>query len=243
MSAGTLVLEGGAEFGGQMEEPDRRALALAGGLDAPVCILPTAAAPDHNQRRAGNEGQRWFKGLGARQVEVAAVIDRASANLPENADRLRRAKLIYLLGGFPQFLGQTLARSASWQACLEAYGNGAVIVGSSAGAMVLCEHYYDPQTGQIEPGLRLVPGICLIPHHNTFGASWAGRLRVLLPQAALLGLDERTGMVAEDQNRATGGPGRAWRVYGQGKVTLYLPEDKIRIYQRGERIQWGNLFK
>jgi cyanophycinase len=243
MTAGTLVLEGGAEFGGQMEEPDRRALALAGGPEAPVWILPTAAAPDHNHRRAGNEGKRWFIGLGASRVEAAGVIDRASANLPENADRLRQAKLIYLLGGFPQFLAQTLAGSAVWNACLKAYGDGAVIAGSSAGAMVLCEHYYDPQTGQVEPGLGLVPGTCLIPHHDRFGEDWAGRLRMLLPQAVLLGVDERTGMVAEDLDAVQGGPERAWCVYGQGKVTLYLPGDEIRIYQRGENFQWANRFK
>lgn len=53
---GYLVLEGGAEFGGRMAEPDRRALALAGGPEAPIVIIPTAAAPDHNHERAGQTG-------------------------------------------------------------------------------------------------------------------------------------------------------------------------------------------
>ena len=45
---GYLVLEGGAEFGGRMADPDRRALALAGGPEASVVIIPPAAAPGHN---------------------------------------------------------------------------------------------------------------------------------------------------------------------------------------------------
>ncbi|WP_345105299.1 hypothetical protein [Candidatus Villigracilis vicinus] len=34
---GYLLLEGGAEFGGRMSEPDLRAIELAGGVDAPIC--------------------------------------------------------------------------------------------------------------------------------------------------------------------------------------------------------------
>ena len=50
--AGYLLLEGGAEFGGQMAVPDRRALELAGGFEARISIIPTAAAPDNNFLRA-----------------------------------------------------------------------------------------------------------------------------------------------------------------------------------------------
>ncbi len=43
---GYLLLEGGAEFCGRMRDPDLRAIELAGGFDAPLRIIPTAAAPD-----------------------------------------------------------------------------------------------------------------------------------------------------------------------------------------------------
>ena len=55
---GYLLLAGGAEFGGRMAVPDRKALVLAGGSEAPVLIIPTAAAPDNNHRRAGENGVR-----------------------------------------------------------------------------------------------------------------------------------------------------------------------------------------
>ena len=45
---GYLLLEGGAEFSGRMDEADKRALALAGGKAAPVDVIPAAAAPDTN---------------------------------------------------------------------------------------------------------------------------------------------------------------------------------------------------
>ena len=75
-----LLLAGGAEFGGKMSEPDLQAIKLAGGFDAPICIIPTAAAPDKNHNRAGMNGVRWFQSLGAKNVFVVDVIDSDSAN-------------------------------------------------------------------------------------------------------------------------------------------------------------------
>src|SRR5512141_361331 len=108
---GYLLLEGGAEFGGRMRDPDLHAIELAGGFDAPIRIIPTAAAPDNNDRRAGNNGIRWFQSLGAKDVTSLPLIDKASANDEKIASSLREAKLIYLLGGFTHYLGQTLKDS------------------------------------------------------------------------------------------------------------------------------------
>ena len=77
---GHILLEGGAEFGGQMAAADRRGIELAGGAYAPLCIIPAAAAPDHNDQRAGQNGVTWFKHLGARQVTLLPVVDADSAN-------------------------------------------------------------------------------------------------------------------------------------------------------------------
>jgi cyanophycinase len=225
---GYLLLEGGAEFGGRMRDPDLRALELAGGFDAPLRILPTAAAPDQNHIHAGNNGVRWFQSLGARDVVSLLLIDQASANDKSIAESLREAKLIYLLGGFPHYLAQTLKGSLAWSAALEAYRNGAVIAGSSAGAMVLCQWYYDPDEGQIHEGLNLVPNSLVLPHHNTFGKNWAPRLTKEMPRVTLLGIDEQTGMLDEGENNS-------WNVYGRGAVTLY-GGGKVETYKAGEKL-------
>lgn len=222
---GYLLLEGGAEFGGRMSEPDLRAMELAGGFDAPIAIIPTAAAPDNNHKRAGNNGVRWFQSLGAKNVFTVDVIDSKTANDSTLAASLRTSKLIYLLGGFPRHLGETLKESLCWQAVMDAYHEGAVIAGSSAGAMVMCEHYYDPSERKLLSGLNLIPNACVLPHHNNFGKGWVSQLTKSLPDAVLLGIDERTGMV----NDADGN----WRVYGGGEVTLYRSGSSVR-YGRGE---------
>jgi cyanophycinase len=210
---GFLLLEVGAEFGGAMSEPDLEALERVGGLEAPVAILPTAAAPDNNQERAGRNGVRWFHSLGASHVDLVPVIDKASANDPFLAGRVRSRRLIYLLGGFPRHLAESLRDSLVWQAALQAYADGAVIGGSSAGAMVLCKHYYDPQAAELLPGLNLLPACCILPHHNTFGARWSAAITEKLPASILIGLDEQTGILNDSS--------RTWSSYGAGQVTLY----------------------
>jgi cyanophycinase len=248
-----ILLAGGAEFGGRMREPDLHAIELAGRLDAPIRIIPTAAAPDNNHKRAGNNGVRWFKSLGARDVDVTFVIDKASAQDKSLVSHLRSAKLIYLLGGFPRYLGETLSDSLAWQAVLDAYHAGGVIAGSSAGAMVLCEHYYDPYEGKLLPGLNLVPNACVLPHHNSSGKNWAARVGERLPGAILIGIDEQTGMInnaGHASTTAAAGLASAqgeWKVYGAGAVTLYRgkwskppgerdqhPARRVSVYAAGE---------
>jgi cyanophycinase len=208
-----ILLAGGAEFGGRMAEADRRAIELAGGPGAPIRIIPAAAAPDANHIRAGQNGVRWFRSLGARDVAAVPLTDAASAADPAVVAELRAAALIYLLGGFPGHLASALAGTPAWSAALEAHSRGAVIAGSSAGAMVLCEQLYDPYTRELREGLGLVPGVCVLPHHNGFGARWAPGLRERLPEMTLLGLDEGAAVI--------GGAG-GWRAYG-GPATLYRP--------------------
>jgi len=223
---GYLLLEGGAEFGGRMREPDLRAIELAGGFDAPIRIIPTAAAPDNNHQRAGNNGIRWFQSLGARDVLSVPLITKIRADDKNIAQSLRDAKLIYLLGGFTHYLGQTLKDSLAWQSALEAYQNGAVIAGSSAGAMVMCEFYFDPSAGRVHKGLNLVPNSLVLPHHNTFGKSWAPKFLKKLPQMTLIGIDEQTGMINDGKNNS-------WEVYGRGVVTIYRNEE-VTIHQLGK---------
>jgi len=222
---GYLLLEGGAEFGGRMREPDLKAIELAGGFDTPIRIIPTAAAPDNNHQRAGDNGIRWFESLGARDVDSLPIIDQVSADEASIATSLREAKLIYMLGGFTGYLAETLKGSAAWDGVLEAYHHGgAVVAGSSAGAMVMCEFYYDHERAQLVDGLNLVPNAVVLPHHNTFGKSWASRL-LEISQVTLIGIDEATGML--DDGALT------WMVYGVGNVTLYRNQ-KIETHLSGK---------
>jgi cyanophycinase len=222
---GFLLLEGGAEFGGQMAKPDAQALVLAGGPDAPIRFIPAAAAPDQNDQRVGTIAMAWFTRLGARNVRSLPIIDASSAADPQLAAELQQARLIYIPGGFPHYLGQTLAGSRCWKATQEAFAAGAVVGGSSAGAMVICQWYFDPARRVVVQGLGLLSNACVLPHHNTYGSSWLATLRELLPDATLIGIDEQTGAIG-DQG--------VWTVSGRGTVTLYRPHAS-EVYRAGQQ--------
>jgi cyanophycinase len=209
---GLLVLAGGAEFQKGMDEADQFLIEQAGGSDAPIVILPTAGGADGGEGMAARHGVAWFKQMGGRNVEAVMVIDRKSANNSALAAKIEQAKLIYMAGGSPGFLLDCLQGSLAWEAALKAWQNGAVLGGSSAGAMVLTEQMYDPNTRGMVKALGLVTASALMPHHNGFGRRWFDKLNTLLPGATILGIDERTAMI---------GNGNAWRVYGKGNVTVY----------------------
>lgn len=208
---GHILLAGGGEFTPGMEAADRRALELAGGPGVPVRIIPAAAAPDQNHLRAGANGVRWFQFLGARDVSSLNLIDARSAAEPGIAAELEAAKLIYLLGGFPGYLARTLKGSLAWAAVLQAYAEGAVVAGSSAGAMVLAEHLYEPYENRILEGLNLLPGACVLPHYSEAGREWEAWLKGRLPGGRLPGV--RLLRIEAGAALIDDGPGGEWQLY------------------------------
>src|SRR5258708_24712674 len=86
----------------------------------------------------GATGEAWFAGLGLR-VEELPVYTRSDAASADLAERATGAGLIYLTGGDPGLLAQTLRGTRVWAAMVAAWRAGAGLAGSSAGAMALCE--------------------------------------------------------------------------------------------------------
>ena len=227
---GHILLEGGSEFGGCMEECDRRAIHLAGGAGERIRIVPTAAVPDDNHQRAGQGGVRWFRSLGALDVSSLPLTDPLSAADQRWVRELEGSRLIFILGGFPRYLEEILRRSPAWKAIREALGTSAVLAGSSAGAMVLCQWYWSPRDREIRPGLNLLERTCLLPHHDSFGHSWVSQPEGLPADTLLIGIDEQTGVIDDS-------PEGSWRVYGRGAVTLYLNGRPLRRFDRGQSFQ------
>lgn len=224
---GSLLLAGGAEFRGEMAALDRQAMYRAGGVEARIDIIPAAAAPDHNHIRAGENGVNWFTSLGAHKVVNRMLIDHESAQDTMLADDLEKSQFLYLLGGFPGHLAGSLRNTLCFKAMLGAYQNGAVLGGSSAGAMVLGQYFYNPQSGKIESGLDLLPNLCIIPHFGKFASSWIRQIRAQLQDIQVLGIDEETGILSNPE-------AGDWTVHGKGKV--YLLGTKIREYGNGSTI-------
>jgi cyanophycinase-like exopeptidase len=181
-----------------------------------IVILPTAAGRGRPDRAAAI-GQAAFERRAAANarravIEVARVVDAASAVDPAEVERLASADLIHLPGGDPDLVPGTLAGSPALAAIETAWRRGAVIAGASAGAMGLAEWTWTSGGGI--RGLGLVAGLAVVPHYDDIRrTSWQTALDDLAPGGiGYLGLDERTGVICEP----LGHKGRDWRVSGAG---------------------------
>jgi len=222
---GSIVLEGGTEFNGRMAEVDWQAFQLAGGFDASAYVVPTAAVPTGNAAQVGAAGRHWLRNLGARSVSVLPLYTPADAHLPGLAEKMAQAGLLFLSGGVAAYLAQVLLNSPAQEGLRACYHAGGVVVGSGAGAMLLCEAYLEPQDRKAMPALGLLPGITMQPHHDTYGRRWVDWTLENLPGLTLLGVDEQTGAIYAGQDKT-------WQVYGKGGVTVYQG-DKQAFYEAG----------
>ena len=208
---GDIGLVGGEEFRVGCEEMDREIMRASGQDPARVVVIPTAAVT--GPEKAANDGVRHFSGLGG-DAESLMVLDRHHADDAGLAESLAGAGVIYFTGGSPDHLLTTLRDSRLWQAILEAVDQGAVLAGSSAGAMVLGALMRRPRLGGWVDALGVTPGLAVLPHHESSDpAQTSSQLQSQTSGSlTVLGIDARTGCL--------GRPG-SWRVVGSGRVTVY----------------------
>jgi len=210
---GTLALVGGAEWQKGCRDFDAALLGASGGSE--VLVLPTAAAFEHPQR-AVDVASSYFAELGGR-VRGLMVLGRSDADDDANARAVAAAAFVYIGGGSPLHLRSVLKGSRLWEALLRFWQAGGTLAASSAGAMVLCDPMVDPRGGAYTVGLGLLANLPVFPHHDTAPAHLKERSIELRPEGAtLVGIDEQTALIRE--------PDGAWRVAGEGAVTLYGPE-------------------
>ena len=207
---GILALVGGAEWTEGCSFDSR--LLTAGGGE--VLVLPTAAAYEHPER-AVHHAMEWFGHLGGRAVGLM-VLGRRDAEEPSNAETVRQAGFIYLSGGSPLHLRSVLKGSRVWQAIFESWESGAVVAGSSAGAMVLTDPMVDPRGGAFTLGLGLVEQLSIIPHYGSDVDEKAHRRTISLAAKGLpvAGVPEKTALIRERDG--------SWVVEGQREVEIFV---------------------
>ena len=223
-----LALVGGNEFNPGNEEQDRLLARSAG--SGPAFVVPTAAArqgPD----RAVTHAQGWFHELGL-DLEELPVLNRTDANSKDLAARARAGGFFYLVGGDPGLVVQVLHSSRVWNAIFEAWRDGSVLAGSSAGAMAICSQTLIraswPNRFNRRPtdALGLVPDTALLPHFDTFGHRWIESAQLALPDTTLLGIDERSASVWKDDE---------WRAMGPGSVTV-IKGKRVQTFASGQAV-------
>jgi cyanophycinase len=226
---GLLALVGGDEFKPGNEQQDRVMVAAATGRGR-AFVIPTAAARQGPEQAIAH-ATRWFRGLGLELAELP-ILKRTDAMKPALAEEALRGGFFYLVGGDPGHVAQVLRGSAVWHAIFDAWLGGAVLAGSSAGAMALCSHTLVratwPHRFRRRPidALAAVPRTAVLPHYDTFGHKWVGSAQEAAPELTLLGVDERSAAVWE---------ARAWRAMGPGVVTV-IRGSKAATFESGQKV-------
>jgi len=178
-----------------------------------VLVLPTAAAYEHPEKAVAT-AEAWFAEIGGR-VRGLMVLGRADAQEPVNAALVRDSRFTYLGGGSPMHLRSVLKASPVWEALLDAWRRGAVVAGSSAGAMVLTDPMVDPRGGALTVGLGMVEELAVIPHFGDENAEKVHRsIALAAPGLPVVGLPERTALIRD--------PDGTWREAGQGHAQVFV---------------------
>lgn len=228
---GSLALVGSGEYLPLMANFEKSLLndGIKNGKRPIYIQIPTAAGKETPDRL------EYWKQLGKAQADrldvdsiFLPIFTREDANNPEYVTLMRDSALMYMSGGDPHYLAETLMDTPLWEAIQENWSTGASLAGCSAGAMVLSSHIPNFRLLKKAPtaGLNLLPEIRVIPHFNKF-FKWipesAAKVLLHVPDnSILIGVDELTAIVRR------GGQDH-WVVVGEAKVHVLkgMPDQQL----------------
>ena len=182
--------------------------------------IPTAAGRESRDRLLYWQelGERQANSLGVKQIFLP-IFDRDAAHNPDFVAKIRDSALVYMSGGDPHYLANTLRGTPVLDAIVENWNSGGSLAGCSAGAMVMSSKIPNFRISRSAPteGFNLLPDIRVIPHFNKF-FKWIpdSAAKVLLDtpgDSVLVGIDELTAMVRRSGQSQ-------WRVFGEAKVHI-----------------------
>jgi cyanophycinase-like exopeptidase len=209
MAKGSIALVGSGEFLPEMS--DLESLLIQDGVrngKVPRFIqIPTAAGQESADRI------KYWKELGRAQgerlgieVEFLEILNRQDAQDKEIAALIADSALIYLSGGDPHHLADSLVGTPVLGAIYQGWASGSSLAGCSAGAMALSTHIPNFRFSKKSPtpGFNFLPKVRVIPHFDRF-FRWvpesAAKVLMSSPDnTILIGIDELTALVERSED-------------------------------------------
>lgn len=197
----------------------RRFVHLSGGSEAVIAVCATASSLGDE---ITNLYDKVFREIGAADVVSVRPVNRAEADANVATKAVNGATGIFFTGGNQARLAAVVRGTALGDAVREAYRDGVVVGGTSAGASVVSEHMVSLGAAGETPkqrmvtlsqGLGLLPDVIVDQHFAERGRF--GRLLALVaanPSLLGMGVDEDTSAIVTDENDL--------EVYGRGAVFL-----------------------
>lgn len=191
---------------------------LAGGAESRIVVVPVAS---RTPLQVGGKYHDLFSRLGAAEVDVIQISNRADANAPEVIELFEAASGVFFTGGDQRRITSLLGGTEADDVLHRRVEDGLILGGTSAGAAMMSSTMIvggipeaTLRVGMVElgPGMEFLNGVIIDQHFEE-----RGRLRRLLsavaqyPHELGIGIDEDTAIVVD---------GSDVRVLGSGSVTI-----------------------
>jgi len=217
---GRLVIIGGHEDKRGPRTCLEEFVRLAGGREARVAIVTTAAS---DEEAAFDTYRSLFLDMGAGEVLPLRIQSRREALQPSSVDVVKKANAFFFTGGDQLRITSALGGTPVHAALAEAHRAGAVVGGTSAGASMMTAVMIVEGEGDASPSrsdVRMSPGMgflrdAVVDQHFAQRGR-IGRLFSVVaqnPKILGIGIDEDTAVVVE-------GAGGTIRVVGSNTVTI-----------------------
>ena len=204
--------------GGVTPEIGRQFMALAGGIEVPIVVIPTAGeATEYSQQTPMSQ---LLRQLGAKQVEVLHTNDRELANSPDFIQPLVTAKGVFFEGGRQWRVVDAYQGTRTEEMFWQVLEGGGVIGGSSAGATIQGSFLARGDTrhnqimvGDHQQGFGFLKNVT-VDQHTLARNRHYDMFQILQERPELLGLsiDEMTGIVVI---------GDQFQIVGESYVLVY----------------------
>jgi cyanophycinase len=220
-AAGSLFIHGG---GALPRDQVKEFINLAGGVDAPFIIIPTAYPGEKWDDDYINKS--FLRRAGVKNLRVLHTRDRDIANSAEFVEPLLTAKGVWIDGGRQWRLADAYLGTRTQTELMNVLTRGGVIGGSSAGATIQGSYMVRgaPEGNHVmmavghEAGLGFLKNVA-IDQHVIARKRERDMLEVITAHPTLLGigLDEGTAIIVQRDQA---------RVIGLSKVMLYAKDLK-----------------
>jgi cyanophycinase len=227
LDKGTLLLVGG---GPSQADLDRRFIELAGGPDARIVVIPTAAIDDQDPARLERFAETIRANLGINHVAMLHTTSRREADTEAFVAPLETATGVWILGGEGSWLLDSYLGTRTERELIAVLERGGVVGGTSAGAVIwastLMTFRQDTTRRELQPmrvedlvignphgvGIGLLRNVTIAPHLDSFHLEPAlSKMVDSLPGLLGIGIDEATAFEVH---------GNVGRVLGRGSVMI-----------------------
>lgn len=248
-SKGTLLVVGGGNLSDTIYQ---RLIAAAGGPQAPIVVIPTAAGEDSCGPDAA--GAASLRRLGAVDVTVLHAHDRAEADSEAFLAPLRAAGAVWFGGGRQWRLVDAYAGTRAEGAFRDVLARGGAVGGTSAGASIQGSFLARGDTldnqvmvGDHTVGFAYLRDVAVDQHVLARGRVFDmfDILRVR-PELLGLGVDENTALVVRGNDAEVIGAsyvvvydGGFWSREGSDSKTLPEPSARFYFLRSGDRYDLG----